>query len=85
MLNKSIEFFSKLGLTFKHQFTDENARWMIVSEDIFVFLLVQRSSALHFEMASPIASPLLVLLSKFKSPSLGCGNNPRIKIHLFSR
>ncbi|MBA2525473.1 MAG: VOC family protein [Pyrinomonadaceae bacterium] len=38
-LNKSIEFFTKLGFTFNPQFTDENATCMVVSEDIFVMLL----------------------------------------------
>jgi predicted lactoylglutathione lyase len=38
-LNKSIEFFTKLGFSFNPQFTDETATCMIVSEDIFVMLL----------------------------------------------
>src|ERR1700743_841960 len=38
-LNKSIEFFTKLGFTFNAQFTDETATCMIVSEDIFFMLL----------------------------------------------
>jgi predicted lactoylglutathione lyase len=38
-LNRSIEFFTKLGFTFNPQFTDETATCMIVSEDIFVMLL----------------------------------------------
>jgi uncharacterized protein len=40
-LNKTIEFFTKLGFTFNPQFTDENATCMIVGEDIFVMLLVE--------------------------------------------
>ncbi len=38
-LNKSIEFFTRLGFSFNAQFTDETATCMIVSEDIFVMLL----------------------------------------------
>ena len=38
-LNKSIEFFTKLGYTFNPQFTDETATCMTVSEDIYVMLL----------------------------------------------
>ena len=38
-LNKSIEFFTKLGFTFNPEFTDETATCMVVSEDIFVMLL----------------------------------------------
>jgi predicted lactoylglutathione lyase len=40
-LNKSVEFFTKLGYTFNQQFTDETATCMIVSEDIFVMLLTE--------------------------------------------
>src|SRR5262245_32086805 len=38
-LDKSIEFFTKLGFSFNPQFTDETATCMIVSEDIFVMRL----------------------------------------------
>ena len=41
-LNKSIEFFTKLGYEFNSQFTDENATCMIVDENIFVMLLVEK-------------------------------------------
>ena len=41
-LNKSVAFFTKLGFTFNPQFTDENATCMIVGEDIFVMLLVEK-------------------------------------------
>ncbi len=41
-LNKSIEFFTKLGFKFNPKFTDENATCMIVGEDIFVMLLVEK-------------------------------------------
>jgi uncharacterized protein len=41
-LNKSVDFFTKLGYEFNSQFTDENATCMIVSENIFVMLLVEK-------------------------------------------
>ncbi len=41
-LNKSIDFFTKLGFTFNPQFTDETATCMIISEDIFVMLLTHK-------------------------------------------
>jgi predicted lactoylglutathione lyase len=41
-LNKTIQFFTKLGFTFNPQFTDENATCMIVGKDIFVMLLVEK-------------------------------------------
>ena len=40
-LDKSVEFFTKLGFTFNAQFTDKNATSMIVGEDIYVMLLVE--------------------------------------------
>lgn len=40
-LDKSVEFFTKLGFSFNPQFTDETATCMIVSEDIFVMLVTR--------------------------------------------
>jgi predicted lactoylglutathione lyase len=40
-LNRSVEFFTKLGFKFNPQFTDETATCMIVAEDIFVMLLTE--------------------------------------------
>lgn len=40
-LNRSVEFFTRLGFTFNPQFTDESATCMIVSEEAFVMLLVE--------------------------------------------
>ena len=41
-LNKTVEFFTKLGFRFNPQFTDDNATCMIVSDNIFVMLLVEK-------------------------------------------
>lgn len=41
-LNKSIEFFTKLGYSFNPKFTDQNATCMIVSDDIYVMLLTEQ-------------------------------------------
>lgn len=41
-LNKSVAFFTQLGFTFNPQFTNENATCMIVADDIFVMLLVEK-------------------------------------------
>lgn len=40
-LSASIEFFTKLGFQFNQHFTDENATCMIVSDTIYVMLLVE--------------------------------------------
>lgn len=41
-LNKSVEFFGKLGFSFNPKFTDENASCMVISDEIFVMLLVEK-------------------------------------------
>lgn len=40
-LAKSVEFFRQLGYKFNPQFTNENGACMIVSDDIYVMLLVE--------------------------------------------
>ncbi|MFT9848820.1 VOC family protein [Aneurinibacillus sp. REN35] len=40
-LDKSVEFFTKIGFEFNPQFTDQNAACMVISEHIFVMLLVE--------------------------------------------
>ena len=40
-LQRSVEFFGKLGYGFNPQFTDENATCMIIGDDIFAMLLVE--------------------------------------------
>jgi predicted lactoylglutathione lyase len=41
-LKRSVEFFTALGFTFNPQFTDENATCMIINDDAFVMLLVEK-------------------------------------------
>ena len=41
-LKKTIEFFTELGFEFNPQFTNENATCMIIGENIFVMLLVDK-------------------------------------------
>ena len=40
-LDRSVAFFTALGFSFNPQFTDDNATCMVVSDDIFVMLLVE--------------------------------------------
>ena len=40
-LQKSIDFFTKLGFAFNQQFTDEKSTCMIVNEHAYVMLLVE--------------------------------------------
>lgn len=41
-LEKSIDFFTRLGFTFNPKFTDQNATCMIIGENIFAMLLVKK-------------------------------------------
>jgi len=41
-LGESVAFFTRLGYKFNPQFTDENATCMIVSDTIYVMLLVEK-------------------------------------------
>lgn len=41
-LNKSIEFFTKLGFKFDKRFTDEKATCMIINEDSYVMLITEK-------------------------------------------
>ncbi len=40
-LNRSVDFFTKLGFRFNPQFTDEKATCMLIGQDSFVMLLVE--------------------------------------------
>ncbi|NLU71615.1 VOC family protein [Streptomyces sp. HNM0575] len=40
-LDKSRDFFSRLGYSFNPQFSDENAACLVISEDIFAMLLIE--------------------------------------------
>ncbi len=40
-LDRSVEFFEKLGFSFDPRFTDETATAMVVSDEAFVMLLVE--------------------------------------------
>lgn len=41
-LKRSITFFTQLGFTFNPQFTDEHATCMLIGENIFAMLLVEK-------------------------------------------
>lgn len=41
-LDKTVEFFTKLGFTFNPDFTDENATCMLIGENIFAMLLTEK-------------------------------------------
>jgi len=41
-LKRSVEFFTKLGYSFNPHFTDENATCMLIGENIFAMLLVEK-------------------------------------------
>ena len=41
-LKKTIEFFTKIGFTFNPKFTDDNATCMIIGENIYAMLLMEK-------------------------------------------
>jgi predicted lactoylglutathione lyase len=41
-LKRSVDFFTQLGYTFNPQFTNENATCMILGDNLFVMLLVEK-------------------------------------------
>ncbi|MEI6089032.1 MAG: VOC family protein [bacterium] len=41
-LPKTMEFFKELGFKYNYQFTDENAACMIINEDAYAMLLVEK-------------------------------------------
>jgi len=41
-LNKSIQFFTKMGFRFNPKFTDQNATCMIINDTIFAMLIVEK-------------------------------------------
>lgn len=41
-LQRSVDFFTKVGYSFNPQFTDENASCMIVGDNLFVMLLTEK-------------------------------------------
>ena len=41
-LNRSVKFFTNLGYTFNPTFTDENATCMVLGDNLFVMLLVEK-------------------------------------------
>lgn len=41
-LQKSIAFFKEIGFTFNPQFTDESAACMIIAENIFAMLVIEK-------------------------------------------
>jgi predicted lactoylglutathione lyase len=41
-LKKSMSFFTELGFSFNQQFTDENAACLVISDQIYAMLLVEK-------------------------------------------
>jgi predicted lactoylglutathione lyase len=68
-LDRSVAFFTKLGYTFNPQFTDENATCMIVSENIFVMLLVEKYflTFTNKQLCDPKNSKEVILALSFES------------------
>jgi uncharacterized protein len=50
-LKRAVEFFQKLGYEFNQQFTDENAACMVIDENVYAMLLVEK----YFQTFTPKA------------------------------
>jgi predicted lactoylglutathione lyase len=72
-LNRSVEFFTKLGFSFDKQYTDETATCMVVSEDIFVMLLTEEK----FQTFTP---KQICNATKFTEVLLGLSLESRAKV-----
>lgn len=68
-LNKSVEFFTKLGFTFNPQFTDENATMMNAAEDIHVMLVVEKFLKTFTTKEIADAHTVSEVLIAFSSPN----------------
>ena len=52
-LDRSIDFFKKLGFSFNPQFTDETAACMVISDDIYAMLLTHKKFKEFTRRTSP--------------------------------
>ena len=59
-LQRSDEFFTRLGFSFDPRFTDENATCMLVGEDAYVMLLVCREDDPPLVEAAGVAPGVLL-------------------------
>jgi hypothetical protein len=53
-LERSKEFFTKLGYSFNPRFTDETAACMVISDDIFAMPLHSNAEGPHWRYRSPM-------------------------------
>ncbi|WP_054023477.1 VOC family protein [Bacillus sp. FJAT-28004] len=62
-LNKTVDFFSKLGFEFNPQFTDEKATCMIIGPNIFAMLLVEEyfQTFINKEISDPSKTTEVIL------------------------
>lgn len=62
-LNKTVDFFTKLGFEFNPQFTDEKATCMIIGPNIFAMLLVEQyfQTFIDKEIADPSKTAEVIL------------------------
>lgn len=70
-LNKTIEFFTKLGFKFDPRFTDQDSTCMIIGDNIFAMLLVEKFFKTFIKKeicdASKFAESIIALTADSKS------------------
>ena len=69
VLQKSIGFFTRVGFSFDPKFTDENATCMVIGENIFAMLLVEKffKTFIKKEIADSAKTTEVLLAISFES------------------
>jgi predicted lactoylglutathione lyase len=86
-LDKSVRFFTALGFEFDPKFTDENATCMIVNDEAFVMLLVERffksftkkevaDSVTHTEAILALSAESRAQVDELAEKALAAGGEP---------
>jgi predicted lactoylglutathione lyase len=86
-LDRSVDFFTKLGFSFDQRFTDENAACLVVSDDAYVMLLVRErfadftdkeivDPATHKEAIIAISAESRDEVDELVRTALGAGGTP---------
>lgn len=89
-LNRSVEYFTKLGFRFNPQFTDETAACMLLNEQAYVMLLTEKrfkdftkkelaSTRTHTEGIYALSAESRAEVDEFTDTALKLGGKPAIE------
>ena len=88
-LKRSVDFFTGLGFTFNPQFTDENATCMVIGENIYAMLLVEKffktftkkeisDASKSTEVLTAIALDSRAQVDEMANKALASGGSPNV-------